>query len=478
MDLAALRAAFAGRLFDDADAMAPFLTDWRRKWTGCAIAVAQPDTAEGVAAVLRWCRSQNVAVVPQGGNTGLSGGATPAAEGCSLVLSTARLQRIRALDPVGQTVTAEAGVTLQQVQDAAREAGRLFPLSLAAQGTCTIGGNLATNAGGVQVLRYGNARDLCLGLEVATADGELWNGLRPLRKDNTGYALRDLYIGSEGTLGVITAAVLKLFPLPAAQVVALVAVPSTAAALALLSQAQQRLAADLTAFELISETCLLLVERHVDAARRPLADRSPWYVLLEVSSSRSEQAATEAIEDLLQAAIEADHASDAALSASVAQFRSLWALREDISEAQGADGPTIKHDIALPIACIPDFIERTDAAITRHFPGLRLVVFGHLGDGNLHYNLSPPAGGMPKADFVALEAPINRLVHDAVHDAGGSISAEHGLGVLRRDEAARYKPAVEQRLMRAIKQALDPLNLMNPGKLLGPLPNHNNAPET
>jgi FAD/FMN-containing dehydrogenase len=478
MDLADLRAAFAGRLLTDADAMAPHLTDWRRKWTGQAIAVAQPDTAPGVAAVLRWCHAQGVAVVPQGGNTGLSGGATPAAEGRSLVLSTARLQRIRAVDPVGQTITAEAGVTLQQLQDTARDAGRLFPLSLAAQGTCTIGGNLATNAGGVQVLRYGNARELCLGLEVATADGALWDGLRPLRKDNTGYALRDLFIGSEGTLGVITAAVLKLFPLPAAQVAAFVAVPSPAAALGLLMLAQARLASELTAFELLSETCLQLVQRHVDAARRPLAEPSPWYVLLEVSSAQSEQAATAAIEAVLEAAIEAGHATDAALSASLAQFRSLWALREDISESQGAEGPTIKHDIALPIGCIPDFIARTDAALGRHFPGLRLVVFGHLGDGNLHYNLSPPDSGMDRAAFTALEAPVNRLVHDAVHAAGGSISAEHGLGVLRRDESARYKTAVELRLMQAVKQALDPLNRMNPGKLLGTPSSHHNLPET
>ena len=478
MDLADLRAAFAGRLLADADAMAPHLTDWRRKWTGRALAVAQPDTAADVAAVLRWCFAQGVAVVPQGGNTGLSGGATPAADGRSLVLSTARLQRIRALDPIGQTITAEAGVTLQQLQDAAREAGRLFPLSLAAQGTCTIGGNLATNAGGVQVLRYGNARELCLGLEVVTADGALWDGLRPLRKDNTGYALRDLFVGSEGTLGVITAAVLKLFPLPAAQVAAFVAVPSPEAALALLALAQARLASELTAFEMLSETCLQLVLQHVDAARRPLAGPSPWYVLLEVSSAQGEQAATAAIEAVLEAALEAGHATDAALSASLAQFRSLWALREDISEAQGAAGPTIKHDIALPIGRIPAFIRDTDAALARLFPRLRLVVFGHLGDGNLHYNLSPPAAGMDRDAFGALEAPVNRLVHDAVHAAGGSISAEHGLGVLRRDESARYKPAVELRLMQAIKQALDPLNRMNPGKLLGPLPSPHNAPET
>lgn len=477
MDLAGLRAAFAGRLHTDPSEMAPFLTDWRRKWTGQALAVAQPDSAADVAAVVRWCVAAGVAVVPQGGNTGLSGGATPAAGGRSLVLSTARLQHVRALDPVGRTITVEAGVTLQQIQDAAREAGRLFPLSLAAQGTCTIGGNLATNAGGVQVLRYGNARELCLGLEVVTPDGALWDGLRPLRKDNTGYALRDLFIGSEGTLGVITAAVLKLFPMPKAQVVAFIAVPSPEAALELLSMAQDRLGADLTAFELSSETCLQLVERHVAVARRPVGP-SPWYVLLEVSSAQDEAGATQAIESLLEAALEAGHATDAAVSMSLAQFRSLWALREDISESQGAEGPTIKHDIALPIARIPAFIARTGAALAQHFPGLRLVVFGHLGDGNLHYNLSPPADGLPAAEFLALEAPINRLVHDAVHAAGGSISAEHGLGVLRRDESARYKSAVEQQLMHAVKRALDPLNLMNPGKLLAPPPVRPDTPET
>jgi FAD/FMN-containing dehydrogenase len=468
MDLDTLRAAFAGRLLTGPADTAPFLTDWRRKWTGRALAVAQPDTAADVAAVVRWCHAQRVAVVTQGGNTGLSGGATPDMAGRTIVLSTTRLNRIRAVDPVGLTLTAEAGVTLQQVQDAAAEAGRLFPLSLAAQGTCTIGGNLATNAGGVQVLRYGNARALCLGLEVVTAGGELWNGLRALRKDNTGYDLRDLFIGSEGTLGVITAAVLQLFPRPAAQVVAFVAVPSPAAALSLLSLAQQRLGPALTAFELVSDTCLGLVERHVSAARRPLADASPWYVLMELSDARGEAEAAEQLESVLGTALEQGDATDAAVSASLAQFRSLWALREDISESQGAEGPAIKHDIALPIARIPEFIASTDASLARHFPGLRLVTFGHLGDGNLHYNLSPPVGGMDKSAFAALEAPVNRLVHDAVHAHGGSISAEHGLGLLRRDESARYKPEVELQLMWAIKRALDPLDLMNPGKLLSP----------
>ena len=472
MELDALRAAFAGRLLTDPADTAPFLTDWRRKWTGQVLAVAQPDSTADVAAVLRWCHERRVAVVPQGGNTGLSGGATPDAGGRAIVLSTARLNRVRAADPVGMTLTCEAGVTLQQVQEAAAAAGRLFPLSLAAQGTCTIGGNLATNAGGVQVLRYGNARALCLGLEVVTATGAVWDGMRALRKDNTGYDLRDLFIGSEGTLGVITAAVLQLFPRPAAQVAAFVAVPSPAAALSLLSRAQQRLGPALTAFELVSDTCLGLVERHVSAARRPLAEASPWYVLMELSDARGEAEAVESFESVLEAALEQGDATDAAVSASVAQFRSLWALREDISEAQGAEGPTIKHDIALPIVRIPEFIAATDASLARHFPGLRQVVFGHLGDGNLHYNLSPPAGGMERAAFAALEAPVNRLVHDAVHAHGGSISAEHGLGLLRRDESARYKSAVELQLMRAIKQALDPLDLMNPGKLLAPDLNH------
>ncbi|MFN6994745.1 MAG: FAD-binding oxidoreductase [Aquincola tertiaricarbonis] len=464
-----LRAAFAGRLLTAPDEMAPFLTDWRGKWHGAAIAVAQPDSAADVAAVMAWCHERQVPVVPQGGNTGLSGGATPDDSGRALVLSLARLNKVRRIDTQNNTMEVEAGVTLQQVQDAAAEAGRLFPLSLAAEGTCTIGGNLATNAGGVQVLRYGNARELCLGLEVATADGELWNGLRGLRKDNTGYDLRDLFIGSEGTLGVITAATLKLFPQPAAKVVAFVAVPSPDAALALLQLAQARLAASLTAFELMSDVCIGLVLKHMPGSRQPLGEASPWYVLLEVSDAHDEAHAQAAIEGLLEAALEAGDATDAAVSTSLAQFEALWALRENISESQGAEGKTIKHDIALPISRIPEFLASTDAAIAAQFSGVRMVVFGHLGDGNLHYNLSPAEdrlGPVHAPAFVALEGPLNRLVHDAVAARGGSISAEHGLGVLRRDEAARYKSPVERRMMQAVKSALDPLGLMNPGKLL------------
>ena len=469
MDLNTLKSGFKGRLLTEPADMAAYLTDWRGKWTGRAIAVAQPDNTEGVAAVLRWCHAHRVPVVPQGGNTGLSGGATPDAEGRALVLSLTRLNRVHQIDPVNNTIEVDAGVTLQQVQEAAREAGRLFPLSLAAQGSCTIGGNLATNAGGVQVLRYGNARALCLGVEVVTAEGEIWDGLRGLRKDNTGYDLRDLYIGSEGTLGVITRAVLQLFPLPAGQAVAFVAVPTPGAAIALLQLAQARLGSSLTAFELMSDACIGLVEKHVDAARFPLAERSEWYVLLEVSDTRGEAEAGEAIEAVLEAGMEQELVTDAALSSSLTQFKALWALREDISESQGAEGKTIKHDISVPISNIADFVVRTSEALAQAYPGQRLVVFGHLGDGNLHYNLSPAAdrcGAEHQAAFLALEGPINTLVHDAVVAHQGSISAEHGLGVLRRDESARYKSPVELKLMRAIKTALDPLNLMNPGKLL------------
>ncbi|MDP9124463.1 MAG: FAD-binding oxidoreductase [Pseudomonadota bacterium] len=469
MNLDTLRAAFSGRLHHDAADMAAFLSDWRGKWTGRAIAVAQPDSAADVAAVVRWCHAHRVPVVPQGGNTGLSGGSTPDDSGTALVLSLTRMNKVRHVDALNNTMVVDAGSTLQSVRDAARDADRLFPLSLAAQGSCTIGGNLATNAGGVQVLRYGNARDLCLGLEVVTAAGEVWDGLRGLRKDNTGYDLRDLFIGSEGTLGIITGATLKLFPRPAAQAVAFAAIPTPEAGVQLLQLAQSRLGSTLTAFELIGDACIRLVEKHVAAARLPLAERSPWYVLLEVSETRDEAHASAAIEGLLEVALERQLASDVAISASIAQSQALWALREDISESQGAEGKTIKHDICLPISRIPEFVAGTSALIEQHFPGLRLVVFGHLGDGNLHYNLSPATdrtGPEHASSFVALEGPVNRLVHDAVAALGGSISAEHGLGVLRRDESARYKSVVELGLMRAVKHALDPLGLMNPGKLL------------
>jgi FAD/FMN-containing dehydrogenase len=464
-----LRAAFAGRLLTEGAEMAPFVTDWRRRWTGRALAVAQPDDMAAVAAILRWCHAARVPVVPQGGNTSLSGGSVPDAAGEALVLSLARMNRIRAVDPVCNTITVEAGCTLRAVQEAAEAAGRLFPLSLAAEGSCTIGGNLATNAGGVQVLRYGSARDLCLGLEVVTAGGEVWDGLRALRKDNTGYDLRGLFIGSEGTLGVITAAVLKMFPRPGARAVAFVAVPSPDAALRLLGQAQARIGAGLTAFELMNHQALSLVLRHRAGTRHPLSQAWPWYVLIEHASYSTGESADGPLLALLEDALAEGFAMDAAVAASGAQFAALWELREAASDSHAAEGGTIKHDISLPISAVADFLAAADLAMQRDFPGLRLVTWGHLGDGNLHYNMSPPedrCGPGDKGWFLGLEPAVNLLVHDLAMARGGSISAEHGLGVLRRDEAARYKSGVEMRLMRAVKDALDPLGLMNPGKLL------------
>jgi FAD/FMN-containing dehydrogenase len=467
--LTGLSAAFSGRLITDPTEMAPFVTDWRKRYIGRALAVAQPDSAADVASVVRWCAAHRVPVVAQGGNTGLAGGATPDDSGHALVLSLARLKRIRAIDTMNNTLTVEAGCVLAEVQRAAADHDRLFALSLAAEGSCTIGGNLSTNAGGVQVLRYGNTRELCLGLEVVTAQGELWDGLRGLRKDNTGYDLRDLFIGAEGTLGIITAATLKLFPMPAARLTAFVALESPKAALGLVELAQQRLGASLTAFELMSELCLQLVLRHFPQCRLPLTTPSPQYVLLECSDAHDEAHARQQIEALLEQAVTAGLISDAAVSASIAQTRSMWALRENISEAQAAEGKNIKHDISVPISRIADFVEHTDAQLARHFPGVRMVVFGHLGDGNLHYNVSPPVGSTDEQAFLALQPDINRVTHDAVVAFGGSISAEHGLGQLRRDEAARYKSPVEMALMRRIKDALDPQGIMNPGKVLASL---------
>jgi FAD/FMN-containing dehydrogenase len=464
-----LRASFSGRLISDEADMAPYLLDWRKRYQGRAYAVAEPDTAAEVAKVVRWCAAHQVPIVPQGGNTGLSGGATPNASGHAVVLSLKRLNKIRAVDTQNNTLIAEAGCILQTVQEAASHAGRLFPLSLASQGTCTVGGNLSTNAGGVNVLRYGNARELCLGLEVVTAQGELWDGLRGLRKDNTGYDLRDVFIGAEGTLGIITAAVLKIYPQPIAKLCALVALDSPDAALKLLSLAQSRLGANLTAFELISRICIDFVLQHSHGCRDPLDAPSPWYVLLEVVNFESPQNCQAALEALLEAAFEQALISDGVVSSNQTQFAALWALRENISEAQAAEGQNIKHDIALPISSIAQFLTNTNAALTHAFPHVRIVAFGHLGDGNLHYNVSPGVAQNRSenyVDFLQNQEAINLIVHDAGASFNGSVSAEHGLGVLRRDEAARYKSPIELRLMRVLKTALDPHNLLNPEKIL------------
>lgn len=464
-DLADLAACFAGRLLTEPDDMAPFLTDWRDLWHGRARAVAQPDTTQGVAAVVRWCAANGVPIVPQGGNTSMSGGATPDAGGGALVLSLVRLNRIRAVDPVNDTITLDTGCVLAAVQDVASAADRLFPLSLGAEGSCTIGGNLATNAGGTAVLRYGNMRELCLGLEVVTASGEVWNGLRGLRKDNSGYDLRDLFIGSEGTLGIITGAVLKLFPRPQGHIAACVGLHDLRVATALLTRMRRAFDSQLTSFEIFSDECLNLVEQNIAGSRPPLAERAPWYALVELSVFDVVEIRQEQFETALVEALEAGIVLDAAIAASEAQRAAFWRLRESISEAQAVAGKTIKHDIALPISAVADFVDDANATVAAGWPGLRFVTFGHLGDGNLHYNFSPSPGA-DQAAFLAATDAINLAVHDIVVRHGGTFSAEHGLGVLRRDEAARLKSPVEMALMRTIKQALDPQGLFNPGKVL------------
>jgi FAD/FMN-containing dehydrogenase len=406
-----------------------------------------------------------VSVVPQGGNTGLVGGGVPDASGTQVLLSLSRMNRVRDIDVANLTLTAEAGCVLQAVQQAAADAGLMFPLSLAAEGSCTIGGNLATNAGGTQVLRFGNARELCLGLEVVTADAQVWDGLSGLRKDNTGYDLRDLFIGSEGTLGIITAATLKLSPQPAAVGTALAAAGSLEQCVALLGLTQARLGAGLTGFEVMNRFSLDLVARHFPALPQPLP-QAAWTVLLEQSDNEGEAQARARFESLLEAALEAGTIDDAVVAESLTQSQTLWHLRESIPLAQSQEGPNIKHDISLPVSAIPAFVARTDGALATAFPGMRLVNFGHLGDGNLHYNVQAPEG-MPGQQFMDRhEHAVNTLVYDAVCAVGGSISAEHGVGALKREELAQRKSPVALQMMRAIKHALDPHGRLNPGRVL------------
>jgi len=439
--------------------------DWRRRWHGRALAVVRPGSTAEVAAVVRTCAEARVALVPQGGNTGLVGGGVPDASGTQVLLSLQRMNRIRALDEANLTLTAEAGCVLQALQTAARDRGLLLPLSMASEGSCTIGGNLATNAGGTQVLRWGNARELCLGLEVVTAAGEVWDGLSGLRKDNTGYDLRNLMIGSEGTLGIITAATLKLAPVPAATTTALAACDDLAQCVALLKLARGRLGAGLTGFEVMGRFALDLVARHFPALPQPLP-AAPWTVLLEQSDTEGEVQARDRLESMLGAALEAGVIGDAVVAESLAQSHALWHLRESIPLAQAEEGLNVKHDISLPVSAIPAFVIDTDASLRRHFPGVRLVNFGHLGDGNLHYNVQAPEG-VPGKEFLAEhEDTINTLVFDALVPYGGSFSAEHGIGVLKRDELARRKSPVALQMMRGIKGALDPLGILNPERVL------------
>lgn len=445
--------------------MAPYLTDWRKRYVGTAHAVVCPANTAEVAQVIRQCATHKVFVVPQGGNTGLCGGATPNANGPQIVLSLRRMNQVRALDPVNNTLTVEAGCTLLQVQEAAQQIERLFPLSLASEGSCTIGGNLSTNAGGTAVLRYGNTRDLALGLEVVTPQGDIWHGLTGLRKDNTGYALRDLFIGAEGTLGIITAATLKLYPLPKAYATAMVAVTSITQALQLLTLARSHAGDGLTTFELVSDFCLQLVHQHLQRTL-PFAENFPYVVLLELSDLESEAHAQTLLNTLLTAALENGTAVDAVIASSLQQAHQLWELRELISEAESLEGPNIKHDISLPLSTLAEFCTQCEARLQALDGSLRLVNFGHLGDGNLHYNVALPREASEES-FRTLQTLINQTVYDCVAEFDGSISAEHGIGQQKPGLLPRYKDAVALQLMHTIKQALDPQGLMNPGKVLG-----------
>jgi FAD/FMN-containing dehydrogenase len=451
-------------LLTDAESQAPYLTDWLGKWKGATPVVVRPANTAETAAVVRLCSETRTPIVTQGGNTGMSGGATPDASGAQVVLSTTRLNRVRAIDPINNTLTVDAGVILANAHDAARSVDRFFPLSLGAQGSCTVGGNVATNAGGIAVLRYGNMRDLVLGLEVVLPDGRVWNGLRGLRKDNTGYDLRGLFVGSEGTLGVITGVVLKLFAQPRRYATAWVGAESLEQLVTLLGRVRTRCGEQLTAFEMMTAPSLALVMAHVTDTRAPLAQVAPFNALIELSDA-GDASLSELLEATLADAMGDGLIVDGMLSASEAQTQALWKLREGISQAQVRAGKAIKHDIALPISSLAAFVAQAEQEVLASSPGAHIVNFGHLGDGNLHYNVMMPLDIDP-ATLSARTHQLNGVVHQLVTNFGGSISAEHGVGQLRRDELRIYKSPVEMELMLRIKQAMDPNHLMNPGKLL------------
>jgi FAD/FMN-containing dehydrogenase len=444
--------------------LAPHLLDWRGRYRGTARALVLPATTDEVCAVVSICRELRVPIVPQGGNTSLCGAATPSDDGRAVVLSLARMQRVRACDVANATLTIEAGAPLAAAQAAAASHGMLFPLSLASEGSCTVGGVLSTNAGGTAVLRYGNARELVLGIEAVLPDGQLFAGLRSLRKDNTGYDLKQLFIGAEGTLGVITAAALKLFPAPRSRATAFAAVPDVAAAVRLLALLRDALADRLVGFELMSAFATALARKHHPQLPDPLPGH-PWYVLVQADDAASDGAVDERVEAALARAAGSEVVRDAAVARSETQAEALWALRESISDGQRREGPNIKHDISLPVSSIPRYLQDAETALARALPGVRFVVFGHLGDGNLHYNLSGPEGAAAQ-DFMRNEEVANRIVYDLVAAAGGSISAEHGIGQLKRAELRRYKSRAEIELMARVKSAIDPDGIMNPGKVL------------
>ncbi|MGV3570626.1 MAG: FAD-binding oxidoreductase [Ramlibacter sp.] len=449
----------------DPQAMAPHVTDYRRVYRGDAACVVFPTGTQQVSEVLAWCQLHGVPVVPQGGNTSLMGGAVPAPDAGAVVLNLSRMNRVLEVDAVNDTLTVQAGVTLHAARAAAEEAGRLFPLRIGSEGSCQIGGNLATNAGGTAVLRYGNMRDLVLGVEAVLPDGRIYSALRGLRKDNTGYDLKQLFVGSEGTLGIITAAVLKLYPLPTAFATAFVAVQDPAAAVRLLGEAKRIAGAAVTTFELVSLPALDLVREYLGGAAAPLPDRHDWMVLVELTGG-AQPALDAALQQLLEAGFERGWVADAAIAASLAQAQDFWRLREEISDAQTRAGGSIKCDVSVPLSRIADFVRDASAAVLARVPDARMVVYGHMGDGNVHFNPLRPADRAASEFLAAHYEPVSRLVDGMAHAQGGSVSAEHGIGVAKRDDLHLYKSEVELALMRQIKQALDPRNLLNPGKLL------------
>lgn len=449
---------------DSAAEMEPYLAEERGRFHGRCAAVVRPASVEEVSQVVQVCAMAGIPIVPQGGNTGLVGGAVPAD---GIILSTSRLNRIRALDPINRTITVDAGVILSEVQAAADAADALFPLSLAAEGSCQIGGNLATNAGGIAVLRYGNARDLVLGLEVVLPDGRVWEGLRGLRKDNTGYDLKQLFLGSEGTLGIITAAVLKLFPKPRVVETVLAAVPSAEAVLELFHRTTGAMGDALTAFEFMQRICVDFCLRHIPGVSDPFGEVHPCYVLMRLSSPRADDPLRDAVEAMLADAFEAGIVTDAVVAANETQAQALWRLRESIPEAQKYEGGSVKHDVSVPVSAVAAFLEVATAACAELISDIRVCAFGHVGDGNIHFNLSQPVG-MDKDAFLGRWEELERVVYDIAWEMNGSFSAEHGVGQLKRNALARYKSPVELALMRTIKAALDPHAIMNPGKIVDP----------
>lgn len=463
--LADLRSAVgAAGLLTAAEEVAAYVTDWTGTCSGNALAVLRPASTEEVSACLRLCHEAGVAVVPQGGNTGLTGGGVPSTDRPQVVLSLTRMRAVREIDPVADTITVEAGVVLASVQESAAAADRLFPLSLGSEGSCTVGGNISTNAGGTAVLRYGMMRELVLGLEVVLPDGRVWDGLRPLRKDNTGYDLKQLFIGAEGTLGVVTAAVLRIFPATPRRATAWLALPSVDAAVSMLGVLRSYAGERLTTWELVNRQALDFVLTHLPSSRDPFGESHEWYGLVELAAADGATGLAEALEEAIGEGVEQGIVIDAVVAGSPAQRSELWSLREGVSEVQKIEGATLKHDVTVPIGLLPGFVEAAGPRLVDALPGVRLVTYGHVGDGNLHYNLNAPVDG--DDDLRAAASALSAIVYAEVAALGGSISAEHGLGSLKRDAAAAYKSDVELDLMRTVKQALDPAGLMNPGKVL------------